>query len=234
MRSRPAGRFGRRRLRAGGTRPGSSGPTSPEPASLATHRARGHGQRPSWLAARQLWSPESYERDEVRSVENLMLVIKEVPPGTPPHDGIQVTKNVDFATYAKKLAESRKPKPGYPKTTVLRIMRPQTASGVQHRRPRLLGRARFTTCSSMCPRPKIKRKAVSSVLPPRSTGSRCRWPNSALSYNVDTSKPNAAASSTPRSRSSTREPIRRCWRSRTTRTRVLLSRSSRRRLCSAL
>ena len=37
----------------------------------------------------------------VRSVENLMIVIKEVPPGTPPREGVEVTKNVDFATFAK-------------------------------------------------------------------------------------------------------------------------------------
>jgi hypothetical protein len=66
-----------------------------------------------------------YERDIVRSVENLMVVIKEVPPGTPPREGIEITKNVDFATFAKRLAESRKPKPGTPKTTVLRVTRPK-------------------------------------------------------------------------------------------------------------
>ena len=48
-----------------------------------------------------------------------------MPPGTPPREGIEVTKNVDFATFAKRLAESRKPKPGTPKTTVLRIIRPK-------------------------------------------------------------------------------------------------------------
>ena len=66
-----------------------------------------------------------YERDLVRSVENLMIVVKEVPPGTPPEKGVEVTKNVDFATFAKRLAESRTPSAGTPKTTVLRIMRPK-------------------------------------------------------------------------------------------------------------
>jgi hypothetical protein len=66
-----------------------------------------------------------YERDDVRSVENLMVVIKEVPPRTPPREGIEIAKNVDFATFAKRLADSRQPKPGTPKTTVLRVMRPK-------------------------------------------------------------------------------------------------------------
>jgi hypothetical protein len=62
----------------------------------------------------------------VRSVDNVMLVIKEVPPGTPPREGLEIAKNVDFATFAKRLAESRKPKPGTPRTTVLRVTRPKT------------------------------------------------------------------------------------------------------------
>jgi hypothetical protein len=66
-----------------------------------------------------------YEREQVRSVDNLMVVIKEMPPGTPPRDGVEVTKNVDFATFAKKLADARKAKAGTPKTTVLRVMRPK-------------------------------------------------------------------------------------------------------------
>ena len=56
-----------------------------------------------------------------------MIVVKAVPAGTPPQEGIEVTKNVDFATFAKKLADSRKPEPGTPKTTVLRIVRPKQA-----------------------------------------------------------------------------------------------------------
>jgi len=104
--------------------PGSVGADLPEPASLATIepgvRANVHlGSLLGTLVAGM------YERDEVRSVENLMLVIKEVPPGTPPREGIEVTKNVDFATFAKKVADARKPKAGTPKTTVLRVTRPK-------------------------------------------------------------------------------------------------------------
>ena len=104
--------------------PGQHGADLPAPPALASLepgiRANVHvGSLLGSLAA------GVYQRDDVRSVENLMLVIKEVPPGTPPREGIEITKNVDFATFAKRLAESRNPKPGTPKTTVLRVVRPK-------------------------------------------------------------------------------------------------------------
>ena len=73
------------------------------------------------------WPPARYEREEVRSVDNLMIVVKDVPPGTPPREGVEVAKNVDFATFAKRLAEARKPSAGTAKATVLRIVRPKQA-----------------------------------------------------------------------------------------------------------
>ena len=65
-----------------------------------------------------------YGRDDVRSVQNLMITIRPVPPGTSPGEGITVTKNTDFATFAKAVDASRKP--GGEKQTVMRITRPQT------------------------------------------------------------------------------------------------------------
>jgi hypothetical protein len=66
-----------------------------------------------------------YQRDEVKSVDNLMLSIADVPPGTAPRDTVKVTKNVDFATYSKAVDAGRKS--GSPKVTVLRITRPPSA-----------------------------------------------------------------------------------------------------------
>ena len=43
------------------------------------------------------------------SVHDLMITIKEAPPGTPPADAIKIAKNVDFPTYIKAVDESRKP-----------------------------------------------------------------------------------------------------------------------------
>ena len=112
LRSRPeavlvGGRFNWREA------PGQLGADLPAPSALSTLdpgiRANVHvGSLLSSLVA------GIYQRDIVRSVENLMVVIKEVPPGTPPREGIEVTKNVDFATFAKRLADSRKPKSGTP------------------------------------------------------------------------------------------------------------------------
>ncbi len=97
--------------------PGQTGADLPAPTALSTAEP---GIRANVHVGSLLGSLTAgvYERDLVRSVENLMVVIKEVPPGTPPREGIEITKNVDFATFAKRLAESRKPKPGTPKTTV--------------------------------------------------------------------------------------------------------------------
>jgi hypothetical protein len=66
-----------------------------------------------------------YEREMVRSVSNLMLVAKDVPAGTAPADAVKVTKNVDFATFAKEVEASRKPSTNEPRKTVLRITRPK-------------------------------------------------------------------------------------------------------------
>jgi hypothetical protein len=123
LRSRPQGVLvaGRLILR---NAPGLAGADMPAPPSLQTIdsgiRACVHvGSLLGSLAA------GAYERDEIRSVDNLMIVVKQVPPGTPPREGVEIVKNVDFATYSKRLAESRKP--GTAKTTVLRIVRPKQA-----------------------------------------------------------------------------------------------------------
>ena len=104
--------------------PRQIGADLPEPAAL---RALEPGVRANVHLGSLLGSLVAgmYKREQVRSVDNLMVVIKEVPPGTPPREGVEVTKNVDFATFAKKLDDSRKAKPGTPKTTVLRVMRPK-------------------------------------------------------------------------------------------------------------
>ncbi len=62
-------------------------------------------------------------QDKVKSVENLMIVTKAVPPGTPPRDAVTVRQNVDFATYLKAVDEARKAKD--PRVAALRVLRPQ-------------------------------------------------------------------------------------------------------------
>ncbi len=62
-----------------------------------------------------------FERPDVRSFKNAMVVIKNLPPGAPPRDAITVKQNVDFAEYAKKVDEARA---GGSKFVALRVTRP--------------------------------------------------------------------------------------------------------------
>ena len=45
--------------------------------------------------------------DKGKSVKNLMIVTKKVPPNTPPAEGIEVGQNVDFATFSKAIDTAR-------------------------------------------------------------------------------------------------------------------------------
>jgi hypothetical protein len=169
--------------------PGQLGADAPEPAELRTLEP---GIRANVHIGSLLGSLVAgiYERDLVRSVENLMIVIKEMPPGTPPKDGIQVTKNVDFATYAKTLTESRKAKPGSPKTTVLRIMRP-------HDPPEFSTDARGFLVALIhdlqldVPAPENQEKGGFVGAPAKTYRIKVPLAEIALSYKVDSPKPSA-------------------------------------------
>jgi hypothetical protein len=63
--------------------------------------------------------------DEVRGVDNVMIVTKAVQPGAPAKEGVTVGKNVDFATYLKNIEEARAA--NNPNVTALRIKKPTTA-----------------------------------------------------------------------------------------------------------
>jgi hypothetical protein len=58
--------------------------------SLFTNLGRGYLQSPA-----------------AKDVENLMIVTHKVPPGAPPREGIEVARNVDFATFSKAVATAR-------------------------------------------------------------------------------------------------------------------------------
>jgi hypothetical protein len=64
-----------------------------------------------------------YGREDVQSVQNVMITTRPVPPGGSPRDAATVKKNVDFATFAKAVDDSRKP--GGDKSPIMRIARPQ-------------------------------------------------------------------------------------------------------------
>jgi hypothetical protein len=75
------------------------------PGSMLTNLAAGFLQTGDW-----------------QSVENVMIIVKPVPPGAPPRDALDVTRNVDFPTYAKVVEDIRTGR--REKGTALRIMRP--------------------------------------------------------------------------------------------------------------
>jgi hypothetical protein len=63
-----------------------------------------------------------YRRDQVQSVQNLMIVTHDVPQGSPPAQAATITKNVDFPTYLKAVDEAVEAK--NPKVQALRVRRP--------------------------------------------------------------------------------------------------------------
>jgi hypothetical protein len=76
--------------------------------SLMTNLARGYLQS---LAA--------------QNIENIMIVTKKVPPGTPPREGIETARNVDFETFSKAVETARAAND--PKMLAIRIKWPGEA-----------------------------------------------------------------------------------------------------------
>ncbi len=103
--------------------PGQLGADAPQPATLAaTYDPAGVSADVHLSSLLSSAAAGIYQRDEVRSVSNLMLSVADAPPGTAPKDSVKMTKNVDFATYSKAVDDGRKP--GTPRVTVLRISAP--------------------------------------------------------------------------------------------------------------
>ena len=62
------------------------------------------------------------EGDEIRGIDNFMVVTKAVEPNAPPKDGVTVGKNVDYPTFIKNIDEARAA--NNPKVTAIRIKKP--------------------------------------------------------------------------------------------------------------
>ncbi len=62
--------------------------------------------------------------DEVKGVDNLMIVTKAVEAGAPAKDGVTIGKNVDYPTFLKNIAEAQAA--NNPKVTAIRIKKPTT------------------------------------------------------------------------------------------------------------
>jgi hypothetical protein len=98
------------------------GADAPQPLSMAANYEPGVTADVHLSSLLTTAAAGAYRRDEVRGVQNLMVTIRDVAPGTPPREAVSVTKNVDFPTYLKALPQPAKPAP---KQTVLRINRPE-------------------------------------------------------------------------------------------------------------
>ncbi len=66
-----------------------------------------------------------FQRGQVKSVSNLMIVTKDVPPGSPPQQAATIAKNVGFPAYSRAVDEALKA--NNPKVTAIRVKRPAQA-----------------------------------------------------------------------------------------------------------
>ena len=73
-----------------------------------------------------------YQRAIVQTTDNIMILTKDVPPGTAPAEAVTVRRNVDFPTYSKVVGDVLKAK--NPRITAIRVTRPPTAARVRGRR----------------------------------------------------------------------------------------------------
>ena len=72
------------------------------------------------------------QSDAVRSLDNLMIVTRKVPPDTPPSQGVVTSRNVDFPTYLRAVRETRAAND--PKVLAIRVKRPGRGTRVRRRR----------------------------------------------------------------------------------------------------
>lgn len=66
----------------------------------------------------------AFETPRVQGTENIMIVTRNVPPGTPPGEAVTTTPNADFATYSNAVEEVRQQ--GNEGATALRVKRPSS------------------------------------------------------------------------------------------------------------
>ncbi len=66
-----------------------------------------------------------FQRGAVQQVSNLVIVTKDVPPGSPPQQAATITTNVGFPAFARAVDEAVKAK--NPKVTAIRVKRPAQA-----------------------------------------------------------------------------------------------------------
>jgi hypothetical protein len=102
-----------------------------------------------------------WRQDTLRSVQNVMIQTKAVPPGTPPEDAVEVRQNVSFADYIKALDRARNAHD--PRVQALRITRPIVMTA-------LVARMRSQHIDINLDQPQLPRFAIRSLSPPDPSG----------------------------------------------------------------
>ena len=127
------------------------------------------------------------QRPDVQLVENVMILTKDVPPGTPPKEAVTIRVNVDFPTYAKVADQARQA--NNPKVAALRIKRPaQPPEFAADARGFLVAILRDVEIDVPAPDPKSQAGSVIGV-PAQTLRIKIPQLETAFSYQVETPAP---------------------------------------------
>jgi hypothetical protein len=127
------------------------------------------------------------QRPDVQLVENVMILTKDVPPGTPPKEAVTIRVNVDFPTYAKVADQTRRA--NNPKVAALRIKRPsQPPEFASDARGFLVAILRDVEIDVPAPDPKSQAGSVIGV-PAQTLRIKIPQLEAAFSYQVETPAP---------------------------------------------
>jgi hypothetical protein len=186
LRSRPDAVFVTGLFRWRGA-PDQRGADTPRPAKLATIE---QGVTADLHLGSLLTSAGSglWQRDEVKSVQNVMIVTRAVPPGTPPRDAVAITSNADFPTYLKAVDAARKAR--HPQVTALRVRRPQLPPEFSSDARGFLV-ALIKDLQLQIPAPEGPTGGQVLGVPARVLQIRMPQVEAAVSYQIDTSSPDA-------------------------------------------
>ena len=128
-----------------------------------------------------------FHRPDVQAVDNVMILTKDVPPGTPPSQAVTIRTNVNFPTYLKVAEEAAKAK--NPKVTAIRIKRPpHPPEFAADARGFLVAIVRDLEIDAPAPDPKSQAGSVIGV-PAQVLRLKIPQLETAISYQVETPAP---------------------------------------------
>jgi hypothetical protein len=128
-----------------------------------------------------------FQRSDVQLVENVMILTRDVPPGTPPKEAVTIRINVDFPTYAKVADQARRAH--NPKVAALRIKKPaQPPEFATDARGFLVAIVHDVEIDVPAPDPKTQAGSVIGV-PAQTLRIKIPQLETAFSYQVETPAP---------------------------------------------